>query len=291
MSTASQVVVYKATNLVNGHFYIGYTGRGLARREKAHRNIADQHKGHRLHRAIAKYGHDKFVFEVMADFDGDEDLAKLYECEAIAKYRPEYNLTYGGEGGTLAEESRKKIGDANRGRKMPPSHGEKRRAFLTGRKHTSETKAKMSAVQKGHAPTRTGPIPPETKAKISAANKGRAPWTTGKNHSAETRAKMSAWQIGRKLPDEHRASISAARKEAWKNNREAHLSAARAAAKKGQEARKLAVRCVDDGRIFAGCSDADRFYGFRIGTVSRVVKGTIKNNTGLTFVKHEVEDL
>jgi len=281
------VVVYKATNLVNGHFYIGYTGRGLKGREKAHRYTAKGGKGHRLHRAIAKYGQDNFVFEVVADFDGDEDLAKLYECEAIAKYQPEYNLTYGGEGGTLAEESRKKIGDANRGRKMPPSHGEKRRAFLTGRKHTEETKARMSAVQKGHAPTRTGPIPDDVRAKISAANKGQIPWTAGKNHSPETRAKMSAWQVGRKLTNAHRESISEARKALIQTD--AMKAACAANIAKAAAAKKLAVQCVEDDRTFEGCSDADRFYGFRTGLVSRIVKGTVRNNTGLTFVRYEAD--
>lgn len=284
------VVVYQITNRVNGHRYIGYTGRGLKSRRAGHLNQLSTGSDYPIHRAMRKYGKENFVFEVMADFADDEDLAKVYECEAIAKYRPEYNLTYGGEGGTLAEVSRKKIGDANRGRKMPPSHGEKRRAYLTGRKHTEETRAKMRAAQKGHAPTRTGPIPQEVRDRISAANKGRAPWTTGKNHSPETRAKMSAWQTGRKLSEEHCASISQARKEAWRANRDGYLSAARSAAAKGQAARKLSVRCVEDGQTFAGCSDADRCYGFRIGTVSRVVKGTIKNNTGRTFVRVEPDD-
>lgn len=281
-----QVVVYKAMNLVNGQTYIGFTSRGLSKREKAHRTAAANGRGYRLHRAIAKHGQENFVFEIMADFD-DEDLAKLYECEAIAKHRPEYNLTYGGEGGTLAEESRKKIGAANRGRKMPPSHGEKRRAFLTGRKHTEDTKARMSAVQKGHAPTRVGPLSEEVRARISAANKGQIPWTAGKNHSSETRVKMSAWQVGRKLTDAHRANISAARKGLAQTDAMKAASAANIA--KAAAAKKLAVRCVEDDRVFEGCSDADRFYGFRIGLVSRIVKGTVKNNTGRTFVRHEAD--
>lgn len=282
------VIVYQATNLVNGHRYIGYTARGLSKRERAHRT----RPGSLLHSAMRKYGHENIVFEVLADFQGDEELAKAYECEAIAAYKPEYNLTYGGEGGTLAEESRKKIGAANRGRKMPPSHGEKRRAFLTGRKHTEEAKAKISAANRGKpSPLRGVPLTAETRAKISAANKGQVPWTAGRGHSPETRAKMSAWQIGRKLPDSHRASISKARKDAWETSREKYLPVVRAAAAKAQAARKLSVRCVEDGVIFPGCSDADRYYGYRVGTVSRIVKGTIKNTTGRTFVRHEANDV
>ncbi len=288
MNAEPQVVVYRATNLVNGHFYIGYTGRGLKGREKAHRYAANGGKGHRLHRAIAKHGQENFVFEVVADFDGDEDLAKLYECEAIAKYQPQYNLTYGGEGGTLAEESRKKIGDANRGRKMPPSHGEKRRAFLTGRKHTPEAKEKIRQANLGRVSATKGVSPSaETRAKLSTANKGQVPWTAGKHHSPETRAKMSAWQVGRKLTDEHRASISEARKGLVQTDAMKAAFAANIA--KAAASKKLAVRCIEDGRIFEGGSDADRFYGFRIGLVSRIVKGTISNKTGMTFVRYEAD--
>ena len=276
------VVVYKATNLVNGHFYIGYTARGLAKREKAHRT----RPGSLLHSAMRKYSHENIMFEIMADFQDDEELAKAYECEAIAAYKPEYNLTYGGEGGTLAEESRKKIGDANRGRKMPPSHKAKRVAFLTGRKHTDATKAKMSAVQKGHAPTRTGPIDAVTRAKISAANKGKAPWITGKKHSEETKAKIRAQRWSH--TPESLERIKSARRKVWSEPTEAMKEAVRVNGLRAIAATRKPVQCVEDGRIFEGCSDADRFYGYRTGLVSRIVKGTVPNNTGRTFIRYEV---
>lgn len=286
------VLVYQITNRVNGHRYIGYTGRGLKARRAGHLSQLARGSHYAVHRAMRKYGVDNFDFSILGEFGDDEELAKVYEIEAIAAYKPEYNLSYGGEGGTLAEESKKKIGAANRGRKMPPSHGEKRRAFLTGRKHTPQAKAKIAAANRGKpSPLKGIPLKAETRAKISAANKGQVPWTAGRGHSPETRAKMSAWQIGRKLPDSHRASISKVRKDAWETNREKYLPAVRAAAAKAQAARKLSVRCVEDGAIFPGCSDADRHYGYRVGTVSRIVKGTIKNTTGRTFVRHEANDV
>lgn len=287
MPAEPRVVVYKATNLTNGKFYIGYTGRGLSQREKAHRYTARGTAPHGLlHRALCKYGDASIVFEVLADFAGDEDMAKLFECEAIAAWKPAYNLTYGGEGGTLAEESRAKIGAANRGRKRTEEFSERQRALMTGRKHTLETRAKITAANIGRPSSMLGrPVSAETRAKLSAANKGQVPWTTGKQHSAETKAKMSAWQVGRVLPDEHRANISRARKEAWAANRDKYLQAALAGAARGQAARRIAVRCVEDGNVFEGCSDADRYYGFRSGKVSHLLKGTVNNNTGLTFVR------
>lgn len=284
MPNQATTVVYRAQNLVNGKTYIGYTGRGLEARKKAHLNDARNGRGHVFHAALRKYGPENFIFEVLADFDGDEDLAKLYEYEAIAKYKPEYNLTHGGDGGTLHVDSRKKISAANLGRKMPASHGEKRRAYLVGRKHTPETKAKMSAVHKGHAPTTIGPLSEETKRKISAANKGQMPWTKGKKRSAETIAKIRAQRWNHSPESLER--IRDARKRAWAAPTEAMLEAVRANNQKAAAAKKIAVCCVTEGRVFPGCSDADRFYGFKIGLVSRILKGTAPNKTGLVFAYH-----
>lgn len=289
MSAEPLVIVYKATNLVNGKFYIGYSGRGLKKREKGHRADARAGKGNLLHAAMRKYGHENIVFEVMADFGDDEELAKLYECEAIAKYKPEYNLTYGGEGGTLHPDSRKKIGDANRGRKMPPSHGEKRRAYMTGRKLSAEHRAKIGAGQLGRTGWNKGrATSEETKQKLRAANKGQVPWIKGVGHSEETKAKIRAARWNHTPESLERISVS--RRIAWENRTEAMLDAVRSAQKKALEKRRIKVRCEDDGLSFSGCSEADRFYGFRVGTVSRIVKGTIVNKTGKTFTRIEAAE-
>ena len=88
------------------------------------------------------------------------------------------------------------------------------------KKHTLETRAKMSAINKGENNPNYGKSPhnrgkstsPETKAKQSAANKG-------KTKSLETRAKMSAARKGTNNPNygkspssETRAKMSAAKK-------------------------------------------------------------------------------
>lgn len=290
-SETGRVVVYRARNLVNGKSYIGYTGRGLKKREKQHRYTANgTGEPYLLHQAIRKYGQENFVFEVVMDFEGDEELAKVFEWEAISKWKPEYNLSYGGEGGTLPESTRKKIGDANRGRKMPPSHHYKRVAFLTGRKHTEEAKAKIRAANIGRPSPNKGVSPSEeTRRKISEANKGQIPWTAGKTHSEETKRKMSAWQLGRTLPEEMRQNIKAARVKAWESPSDAMIAAVKENNRRAIASRMLPVKCIEDGHVFLSSSDADKFYGFPIGRVSRIVKGTIKNNTGLTFIRHTPE--
>lgn len=253
----NMVVVYQAKNRINGKRYVGVTSRGLRARERGHRREADSGRGSLLHAAIRKYGHDNIVFEVLQDFNGDYDLAKLYEQEYIAKYRPEYNLTGGGEGGTLAVSTRLKIAAAHLGRKRsaearanmsaaqrrrgaehPPDAEtrEKMRQAKLGRKHRPESLAKMVGRKDS----------PETRAKKAAAQTGR-PATKGKTGqatSAETREKI-------------RHSLRLAR---WVDTPARAASRARTGTTAAREARKIPVRCLGDGMIFESVRAAAEFY-------------------------------
>ena len=63
--------------------------------------------------------------------------------------------------------------------------------YSLGHKASDESKAKMSAVRKGHPHHGPPPVSEEIRAKHSVARKG---------HSDETRAKMSATRLGRPHP-------------------------------------------------------------------------------------------
>lgn len=299
------VVVYKATNLVNGDFYIGYSARGLKQREEKHRAMARQGRGHHLHAAMRKYGGDNFVFEIIADFEGDEELAKLFECEAIQGWKPQYNISYGGDGHYVSLESRKKIGDANRGRPKSPETLQKMREARVGFKHREESKKRISASNKGRvvseatrARLRARVISDETREKIAAANRG-------KTHSVETKEKIRAIRTGTKSSDQARARISAANKGRPAHNkgikhraetiakmRAAHLGRvateeARVNMRAAQAPRRKPVQCVNDGRVFDSSREAEVFYGLCQAAVTRVVTGVIKSTKGLVFVRYE----
>jgi predicted GIY-YIG superfamily endonuclease len=96
ISALNQIVVYRATNMVNGDFYVGCTRNGLATREYQHRNFASNGGRTRLHKAIREFGQDAFVFEELFDFQGDHELALAYEAEMVAKHAPVYNEAPGG---------------------------------------------------------------------------------------------------------------------------------------------------------------------------------------------------
>lgn len=92
-------VVYVATNVVNGHRYIGATSCGLDSRKAAH--VCDAKSGRGgcrvFHGAILKYGDHSFEWRIIATLETFEQMMTK-EVELIAELKPEYNMTRGGEG-------------------------------------------------------------------------------------------------------------------------------------------------------------------------------------------------
>lgn len=277
----NEVVVYRARNLVNGHSYIGFSGAGFKRRRQNHLSVARRGKGHRLHAAIRKYGEENFTFEVLADFAGDRDLALVYEQEAIAKYRPEYNLSAGGEGrtGPMTEAHKQALSRANKGqglgRKGISLTAEQKQRLreanignmhMLGRKHSEEAKAKISAAHKGrvHVSRRGVPRSPESVAKVAAALKGRP----------------SIWKGVKR---DYGAKVSAALKgKPWKRT-EARVRALAVSIVKASEARKRPVVCLNDARIFSSAVEAGAFYGLNPKLVRQQIHRGQRTRSGLKF--------
>lgn len=99
------MIVYKYTNKVNGKAYVGITRRSLEDRHREHtKNAGD---GTYFHNAIAKYGVDSFLLEVIETVDSVDLLMERerYWIEhlrtfAYSKDPRGYNETTGGEGMT-----------------------------------------------------------------------------------------------------------------------------------------------------------------------------------------------
>ena len=83
------MIIYKTTNLVNGNFYIGQDSKN---------NTKYLGSGTLLKRAIAKYGIDNFIKEVLEVCISKEELDKK-EIFWIEKLKPVYNIAKGGSGG------------------------------------------------------------------------------------------------------------------------------------------------------------------------------------------------
>lgn len=112
-------IIYKITNTVDGKIYIGQTVRSFWERYEGH---LENTKNRHLKRAIQKYGVD--AFEIVEVLDAAETKEELDAKEQyyIALYRSNerqygYNIADGGHRGKQADETRKLIGDAQRGEK------------------------------------------------------------------------------------------------------------------------------------------------------------------------------
>ena len=121
-------------------------------------------------------------------------------------------------------------GDNNPNRRNPDIQKEAAKKRV-GQKRTEETKARMSAAQKGRTFTeetkkkmseavKNRPrISEETRKKLSKKSKGRVgPWA-GKSMSDETKAKMSASHQGKKMSEEAKAKMRIAAKIREENKR------------------------------------------------------------------------
>lgn len=294
-------IVYQARNVLNGHRYIGFTTQGLEIRKAQHLKSARvKQPRFRFQHAINKHGPENFVFEVLGDFDGDEDLAKLYEIEAIAKYKPEYNLSYGGDGGSLSAETKAKISASHMGLsvgKGVPKTEEHRRNMRKGMKGvphlkargkspSAETRSKISAANMGHPNHWHGVQGEEARAKIRAANQGKLV-------SAETRAKLASykpWITGKNHTEEAKRNMSAAQKKVHATRPFARTEMLQSAARAMTEKIKIPVICVNDGRVFASVVEAAAFYGFGISSVGQVVRGARSHTHGLVFARYEAPE-
>ena len=138
--------IYKTTNTVNNKIYIG---------KHQTENVNDNYLGSgvSLERAIKKYGKEYFVKEILHIFDNEEEMnskEKELVTEEFIKRKDNYDKSLGGEGGSN----------------------------FKGKKHTKETKEKLSEIAK----VRT--YSDETRKKISEGNKKRV-------ISEETKLKLS----------------------------------------------------------------------------------------------------
>lgn len=136
------MICYKITNSINNKVYIGITKCSLKKRWNEHKSKAKKGKYY-LHRAIRKYGVDKFNIEVLKTFEEESDMYN-YEIETIKKLKSNdrlfgYNNSKGGEvsskGIKMTEETKAKISNYQKHRIRKP--------------HSEETKRKMSEKAKG----------------------------------------------------------------------------------------------------------------------------------------------
>lgn len=190
------MIVYLLRNTVTGKCYVGQTVLSLDARWARHVSNA-RHSNFAIHRAIAKHGIAAFARTVLAEVDTLTE-ANAVERLMVAAYQSfgesGYNQTIGGDGVMSSrrhsDETRRKISAVQKGRKQSSEAIAKRVAHQIGRPLSAEHRHKLSVVQKGRV------ISARCRELLAKAMKGT-------RHNVETRAKMAAAQARRRLTKEH----------------------------------------------------------------------------------------
>lgn len=175
--------IYKITNTLNNHCYIG-SAVDLNRRWITHKyNLnAQKHHSSYFQNAWIKYGSSSFIFEILLYCEKKELI--FFEQRAIDTYKPEYNLC--------------PVAGSSLGRKLSEEHKAKISSSLLGHKHSKESKELMSKNRSGKD------IPAEARAKQAAALRGR---TTGPA-TMERKKAISEALKGHKLSQETKDKIA-----------------------------------------------------------------------------------
>lgn len=145
------MMIYKIVNSVNDKVYVGQTIRTLESRLRRHFDDATKHPHtlNKFHRAINKYGKDKFRIELIDEASTQKELNQkekfwIRKCNSIDNG---YNTAEGGEGGNTykgrsAEQmnaTKAKLSKANLGRNNGMSNQIKAKNVKTGKEYFFDT--------------------------------------------------------------------------------------------------------------------------------------------------------
>lgn len=181
--------IYVIRNRHDGNVYVGSSATNIEDRWRRHKSDLrrGKHKNRYLQNAWTKHGEESFAFEIIMECEPEDCLSA--EQVWVNVFEPQYNINRvveGSFGVKRTTETKQKIKENHVG-------------FL-GKRHSDETKQKMSAVQKGK------PKSKEHIEKSVAARAGKFSGVNnpfyGKKHSDETRARMKAAKAARRQAKE-----------------------------------------------------------------------------------------
>lgn len=134
--------IYIIKNTINNKVYVGQTIDTLNRRFNGHKT-ATKTACRKLFNAFNKHGRENFYIELLA-VCSSQSIADYLETTYIEEYNSMnngYNIMSGGSHGRLSEETKKKISETRKLRKIPSPN--------KGKKLSEECRRKMSLAKLG----------------------------------------------------------------------------------------------------------------------------------------------
>lgn len=147
--------VYKITCSESEKVYVGRTKIKLKRRLNQHFSKARNGSSFKFHKAIRKYGEDKFEIHLIESYETSEEcmLSEMRIIQQLDCFVNGYNSSKGGKGEYRSEESYKKQSKKMKGRKFSKEHLEKiskslKEGYKSGRIKNPLKGKKMTPEQK-----------------------------------------------------------------------------------------------------------------------------------------------
>ena len=278
--------IYITTNNVNNKKYIGQ--KKIDKNGKWKNYLGS---GRAFKEAIKKYGKENFTRDIVAYAYSAEELNKLEE-EWVDKYnatqsRKFYNLVNGGgtvTGLKLSDEAKAKLSArfSGKGNYFYGKRFLKSDNGFYNKKHTPESRERMSCSRKGKIPWNKGKtniysedvldkmrrakigrkLSETHKDNIRKAQSGENHPMFGKKHSYETREKISNSTKGRTSPNKGKSLSEETKKKLSQS-------------KMGQGSIK--VFCITTNKIFDSIKDAGEFYNCNKSSITQCCKGKRKS--------------
>lgn len=187
--------IYKITNIINSKVYIGQTKKAITVRFKEH-SINKTKSA--ISNAIQKYGKENFEVKVLTYCNSMKEMnhREEYYIKLFNTLSPNgYNLRAGGNNSTCSDETKAKISKAKKGISHSHSEETKRKIGLANRKRklSEYTKQKIANSRLGKKASI------KTKLKMSKSKEGNKNHFFGSAHTQEARLKISKANDSRKI--------------------------------------------------------------------------------------------
>ena len=153
------MIIYKATNIINNKCYIGQTTKTLDTRKKQHLYAAEKKNSNfHFHNAIRKYGKENFKWETLEKIKEKEIITEResYWINYYDSYNNGYNSTEKGQQNPMLSE---KVIKKHLAAVQSEQFKNKLRIKNTGRRLSKETRKKLSNQKKGIRNPMYGKIP------------------------------------------------------------------------------------------------------------------------------------